>query len=281
MKPLLLILFLSFSVCSYAQVKSVEYYANGKTKIESFVKNNTYDSTYVEYFENGNKKTEGFFKKRTYKTSSQVIIQTTCGTGRDTTKPYEGIKNGLWKSYYENGQLSLSGSYFGDIKVGQWLSYDKTGKLDEAEFYNAGNLIEQKEYYPNGNLQSLLIRTTEFVKDKKGQSGSSEHTDNICEYYETGELKCIKTLNNDGERTGKYTEYWTNGFVKLTGEYKNDKKNGIFREYHNNGNTKFEGIIKDDIPQDRQYFSNEHGKNIKIETWKKGILISTELKDGK
>ncbi len=288
MKPILLIIFLMLVICtSFAQIKTVEYYKSGKIKIQCFVKNNIYDSTFVEYYENGQKKSEGTFKKCTYKTSSTMIVQSTCGVGSDTTKPSEGIKNGLWKTYYEDGKLNLTGSYFCNIRVGQWLSYDEKGKLDEDEFYNAGKLIQKKEYYSNGNLESFLTRTLETIKEKKDKrykndnSYTTIHTDNVSEYYETGELSCVKTLNNDDELTGKYTEYWPNGFVKVSGEYKEDKKNGTFIEYYENGNTKFEGIIKDDVPQDKQYFLNQQGKVIKIETWKKGVLVSTEMKDGK
>jgi antitoxin component YwqK of YwqJK toxin-antitoxin module len=274
--------FLIHTLSGFPQTKTIKYYDNGKVKLEGFIKNNSYDSIFISYYENGNKKTEGTYKKVGYHTSSTSIIQSACGTGRDTTEPSEGIKNGKWKHFYENGQLQNVSNYFGNIQVGQSLSYDSTGKLTMNEFYNAGNLIQRQEYFNNGNLKSLFTRTFEsFIEDKKYKAVyKTVYVDKVLEYYETGELRCIKFFNNDDELNGKYIEYWQNGFVKIEGEYKDGNKNGIFREYYENGNTKFEGIIKDDIPQGKQYFSNEKGKSIKIETWKNGKIIKTEEKSG-
>lgn len=270
------------TVYSFSQTKKVtEYYDNGKIRLEGFVNNNTYDSSFVSYYENGKKRAEGGYKKCTYKTSSTVIVQSTCGVGRDTTHPREGVYNGQWKFYYENGQLESVKNYFCNIKVGQWLLYDSTGKLLENEFYNADKLVQRQEYSKSGNLDKFVKRTyVQFKENKKDKSYKTTYTDNVYEYYETGELKCIKTVNENDEPTGSYFEYWKNGFVKMEGEYKDGVKNGIFREYYENGNTKFEGIIKNDIPQGKQYFSNDKGKNIRIETWKKGKLIRTEEKSG-
>ena len=279
------LIFISFFIILtpyvFSQTKETKYYDNGKVRLEGFVKNNTYDSTFISYYDNGNKKSEGIFKKCNYKTSSVSIVQMTCGVGRDTTEPNFGIKNGQWKYYYQSGQVKSIENYFCNIKVGQWLFYDSTGRLLENEFYNADKLIQRQEYSISGNLEKFTTRTYEsFKENKKDKSYITIHKDNIFEYYETGELKCIKTVNEDDETTGKYIEYWENGFVKTEGEYKDGLKNGIFREYYENGNTKFEGIIKNDIPQDKQYFSNDKGKNIKVETWKKGKIVKTEEKSG-
>ena len=258
----------------------LEYYDNGKLKLEGFVKNNTYDSTFISYYENGNKKSEGTYKKCTYKTNSMSIVQSGCGTGRDTTHPSEGIRNGQWKYFYESGKLKIISNYFGNIQVGQSLFYDTTGNLLENEFYNAGRLVQRQEYLPNGTLESFISRTYEEVKNKGEKSYTTTYFDKVLKYYSTGELKSIVTLNKDEEQTGKFIEYWENGFVKLEGEFKDGKKNGIFREFYQNGNTKFEGLIKNNIPQNKQYYSNDKGKNIKIQSWKNGKLVATEEKSG-
>ena len=281
MKSLIFIsFFLILTLLSYSQTKVTEYYENGRIKLESFVKNNTYDSTFISYYENRNKMTEGIYKKVGYKTSLMAISIMGCGTGRDTTKPFEGIKNGQWKQFYENGQLKSIENFFGDIQVGQSNFYDSLGNLLENKFYNAGRLIQKQEYFKNKVLEKFTNRSYFEIKNKGEKSYTKIYFDKVFEYYLTGELKSIATLNEDEKRTDKFIEYWENGFVKKEGEYKDGVKNGIFREYHQNGNTKFEGIIKNDIPQEKQYFSNDKGKNIKIETWRKGKLLKTEEKSG-
>ena len=281
MKSLIFIsFFLILTLLSYSQTKVTEYYENGRIKLESSLKNNTYDSTFISYYENRNKMTEGIYKKVGYKTSSMEISIMGCGTGRDTTKPFEGIKNGQWKQFYENGQLKSIENFFGDIQVGQSNFYDSLGNLLENKFYNAGRLIQKQEYFINKVLEKFTNRSYIEIKNKGEKSYTKIYFDKVFEYYLTGELKSIATVNEDEKRTDKFIEYWENGFVKKEGEYKDGVKNGIFREYHQNGNTKFEGIIKNDTPQEKQYFSNDKGKNIKIETWRKGKLLKTEEKSG-
>lgn len=279
MKSLITILtFIVLHLFAFSQTKVTKYYDNGKVKLQGFIKNNTYDSTFISYYENGNIQSEGTYKKALYKTNSMAISQSICGTGRDTTEPAEGIKNGQWKQYYANGQMKSVANYFGNIQVGQSKFYDSTGNLLENEFYNAGRLIQRQEYFVNGVLETFTNRNYEEIKNEGGKSYTTIYFDKVFEYYPTGELKSIITFNKDKEQTGKFIEYWENGFVKSEGEYKDGLKNGVFKEYYQNGNTQFEGIIKNDIPQDKQYFSNDKGKIIKIETWKKGKLIKTEAK---
>jgi antitoxin component YwqK of YwqJK toxin-antitoxin module len=278
-KSLIIIIILTTLTVSVFSQKSVtKYYANGKVRLTSFVKNNTYDSTFISYYENEKKRAEGIFKKCTYKTNSTVIVQGTCGIERDTTEPSEGIRNGEWKYYFEDGQLKLLENYFCGIKVGQWIYYDSTGRVLINEFYNAGNLIQKQEYSKSGNLQTFITRTYKSSKKREDNTYRVTYQDLVLEYYPTGELKRIKTVNEDDEETGKHIEYWENGFVMTEGEYEKGIKNGIFREYYENGNTKFEGIFKNDVPVGNHYFSNEKGKNIKIETWNKGKLKKTENK---
>ncbi|RKR82579.1 antitoxin component YwqK of YwqJK toxin-antitoxin module [Mucilaginibacter gracilis] len=262
----------------HAQQKIVKYYPSGKVKYEGFVKDGVLDSTYIEYYENGNKWMEGTYKKQYYKTSSVYIIKSTCGFRADTSKPSAGIMNGLWKWYDKNGKLSETANYFGNIQVGQYLSYDTTGKIEENKFYNAGNLIQRQEYN-NGILESFLMRTYITIKDKDGSAGLI-YADVVHEYYKTGELKCVKHLNNHNDLDGSYIEYWPNGFFKYVGEYKVNRKDGMFHDYYENGNFKFEGVFKNDYAEGKHYYCNEQGKIIKIETWKHDKLIATELKTG-
>lgn len=268
--------FLMFRVS--AQTPLVKYYDNGKVASRGFVRGDRYDSTFISYHENGQKASEGVFKNCSYRTSSLSIVQNPfCDVGADTTKPLRGIKNGEWKYYYANGRVKGIENFNCGINVGQELLYDSAGRLMERAFYNAGTLIQLQEYYPDGTLKVSTTRVAET--DDKGRK-TNAFKENISEYYETGILKCLKTVNEAGLPTGRYVEYWANGFVKMEGHYNNGKKEGLFIEYYENGNTKFEGVVKNDIPQDKQYFLNDQGTVTKVETWEKGRLVNTEDKTG-
>ena len=47
-------------------------------------------------------------------------------------------KLGMWKYYYDNGQLKTEGEYTGldfDVRCGTWKIYDTTGKLSSEIIY--------------------------------------------------------------------------------------------------------------------------------------------------
>ncbi|MGN7783527.1 toxin-antitoxin system YwqK family antitoxin [Niabella sp. 22666] len=279
MKLLLLLpTFIFLATEGLAQTPLVKYYDNGKIASRGFVKGDRYDSTFISYYENGNKASEGIFKNCSYRTSSIAIVRAPfCDVGANATKPLKGIKNGEWKCYYANGAVKNIENFHCGINVGQELVYDSAGRLLERAFYNAGTLIQLQEYYPGGTLKMSTTRVEEI--DDKGRK-TNAFKENISEYYETGILRCLKTVNEAGLPTGRYVEYWANGFVKMEGNYRAGKKEGVFREYYENGNTRFEGIIKNNIPQNQQYFLNDKGTVTKVETWKKGKLVKTEDKSG-
>ena len=87
----------------------------------------------------------------------------------------------------------------------------------------------------------------------------------------------IQELKDDIEKEN-FKEYYPNGFIKTESEIIDLDKNGVFREFYENGNTKYEGIFKDDKPIDKQYYYNSKGEVFKIETWKYGKIIETEIK---
>ncbi len=55
----------------------------------------------------------------------------------------------------------------------------------------------------------------------------------------TGQLKLIKNYKN-GVVHGKIVYYWDNGQIRLSGEYNNMRRVGLWKNYDNNGNLIFE-----------------------------------------
>jgi hypothetical protein len=114
-------------------------------------------------------------------------------------------KNGLQKSYYENGQIKLEENWKDDKKDGL-----------------------QKSYYENGQ-----IKLEENWKDHK-KDGLQKS------YYENGQLEEESTYKNDKE-IGLVKSYYQNGQLALEGNVKNDKYDGSFKSYYENGQLKSEG----------------------------------------
>ena len=46
-------------------------------------------------------------------------------------KIINGLKEGLWKSYYSNGKLQSECNFINGLKEGLWKSYHSNGKLEQ------------------------------------------------------------------------------------------------------------------------------------------------------
>lgn len=271
----MILIFLLIFAENYSQEKYVVKYQNGKTKIESFIKNNTLDSIYKEYHENGSLKTEGFYKNCEYKTNrkSIYVFLQTCGIPNKNDSIKAGKRHGTWKTYHENGVLNHISNFHCNIMQGNYFSYNKEGKLETIEFYNEGKLMYSQELNENG----IVVETSNYKYEYgKPESFKKSHT---FEFYDNGNLKSENILDGNNEKEIEvYKEYYPNGFLKIEMNTVNGNKNGVYREYYENGNVKYEGIFKNHIPIKKQYFFNANGSLLKIEIWKNGKVIKTKNK---
>lgn len=136
-----------------------------------------------------------------------------------------GKLDGIYREYYENGQLKLECTY-------------KDGQLDGIS----------KEYYKNNQL------SCEY-NFKNGQ------LDGLCkEYYDSGKIKEEYYCKN-GEFEGIYKKYYTNGKEKSEYNYKNGRISGIGKEYRINGDIDVEYDYKK-INLENIYKKYEVKKNI-------------------
>ncbi|WP_298393185.1 hypothetical protein [Flavobacterium sp.] len=276
-KTFILIFFLIITF-TYSQEKYVEKYSNGNLKVEGFLVGKTLDSIYKEYYENGKIKTEGFYKNCEYKTNYISIYTSlqTCGRINNNDSINNGKYHGTWKNYYDNEILKSVFNYHCGFLQGNNYTYYENGNIESIEFYNGGNLLTSIEYYENGFVAKNSFYT--YIHNKK-ESRNLKTTREL-EYYENGNLKIQREIIEKEKDVEIETvkEYYQNGFLKSETELIDLDKNGIYREYYENGNVKYQGKFQNDKPIEKQYHYHENGKRHKIEYWKKGKLINTEIK---
>lgn len=159
-----------------------------------------------------------------------------------------GQLDGIYREYYENGQLKLECTY-------------KNGQLEGTA----------KEYYKNKQL------SCEY-NFKNGQ------LDGLCkEYYESGKIKEEYYCKN-GKFEGTYKKYYTNGKEKSEYNYKNGRAEGTAKEYRINGDIEVEYDYKK-VNLENIYEKYENKKAITETTTKTNIApnsnINETLKDEK
>ena len=74
----------------------------------------------------------------------------------------KGIQNGVFKSYYDNGNLLISKNFVYGKEVGVSVKYHKNGKLQYESFMKDGFCIRQFHWDENGNL--LANKVSEFER---------------------------------------------------------------------------------------------------------------------
>ena len=111
---------------------------------------------------------------------------------------------------YKDGLLDGETAYFAKNKEIKLLS----------EMYTKGKLNgQQKSYFENGRLKSIVYYTNDRIKG-------------IVAYDRSGKL-LHKSMFEDG--TGDWKFYWSNGKVSEEGKYKSWRKDGIWKTYREDG----------------------------------------------
>ena len=194
---------------------------------------------------------------------------------------YEGeyidnIKNGEWKTYYENGNQEFIGYYKNGVINGKCKEYNNLGKLvfdgkykkgikwngKERIIYDCNQkkiIIERKysegkalcvEYYEHKKFSphNFDIKGLEFIQglinkghDKNDFSDEINYESYITNLLFIGEHVDDQALKDKINRNGKGNEYHENKKV-FSGEYKDGKRiNGKGKIYNHNGKLIFEG----------------------------------------
>ena len=68
-------------------------------------------------------------------------------TGVQHGEVVNGLKDGGWKGYYENGSLLWSGFYKKGLNVSTWVEYHKNGKVFTMGHYENGKKIGIWSFY--------------------------------------------------------------------------------------------------------------------------------------
>ena len=158
-----------------------------------------------------------------------------------------GELDGPYKEYFDNGELSIEGTYRHGQPEGTARLYHYCGALRETRPYQGGSINgEAVFYYPNGKLQ----RRAAYKADKQEGPETAYYPDGTVEYryqyaadqpqgpgevfYANKQLE-KKCVFDHGELHGPYTYYYTNGQVSSTGTYDHGQRTGPWHDFYASG----------------------------------------------
>jgi len=204
-----------------------------------------------------------------------------------------GLKQGHWKKYYDNGNMEYDGYFKNDKPVGEFkrffpgnkikaiMNYKEDGKTVKATLFyqNAkkaaeGTFIDMKKEgqwqyfsYYGGYLSSI----ENYINGKK--DGVS------CKYYENGKITEEIHWKN-GIKQGKWTRYYLNEKPIVSSTYVNNKLDGNYEAFYNNGNLKVKGIYSKDNRHGKWIYYDEKGEIKSTIKYHYGVVLDNdELKE--
>jgi len=134
------------------------------------------------------------------------------------------VKNGVYESYYSNGNIASTKSYKNNKLNGTSITYFSGGskKIKEVENYLDGKLHgECKSFFPNGKLEYYKLY----------ENGNRKL---IKEYYSDGSILSISNYIQDRQH-GEYKRFYPNGQLLNLDFYENGNRVGVSKRYSEKG----------------------------------------------
>lgn len=114
--------------------------------------------------------------------------------GKKVNQTENGLKEGLWRKFHENGQLSAEGEYSADLKEGLHRQWQKNGTLLLEGWYENGKANGLMKWFHEGGHLAAVGNMVNDVREGDWK---------ICDIEENG--FCIQAHFDNGKRSGVWT----------------------------------------------------------------------------
>ncbi|WRQ33788.1 toxin-antitoxin system YwqK family antitoxin [Bacteroidales bacterium MB20-C3-3] len=164
-----------------------------------------------------------------------------------------GLRDGLHIDYYENGTKRILANFRQDVLDGEFIEFYHNGKINKKSIYKLGKKVGLcSEYYENGQFKLAI----DYLDDKIKDGTYSEYDDKGIQIIEIkARSGVIQSKYNTVEKILTVYHDYSSNIKKEEGKIINNRKNGLWIERFSNGQISFEGEYKDDI---REGFGKEY-----------------------
>ena len=167
-----------------------------------------------------------------------------------------GLKQGLWREYYENDNIKIEKNYKDNILNGYYREYDQKGRVLVSKFYSNGEEIDKD---PEKDIKVEIVNQY----DDSGKIVSSggfvegvpiglhrEYTDsedivNIKEYSEAGQVVSQGIMDDKGLKNEFWKFYFPGGGVRSEGVFSNNLRSGEWKFYYPDGKLEQKGFYRE------------------------------------
>ena len=171
----------------------------------------------------------------------------------------KGLKQGLWRKYYNTDTLFSEGVYKNNTHTGTFKTFHKNGKPQSVLKFRGTKEISNAElFYEDGKIMS--------------HGKYIDHTkDSLWIYFDEEGNKNAEEFYNNGKKEGTWKIFYQNGKPSQVVFYKSDKKNGPYKEFFESGSPKIEAIMIDDEFNGIVKIYHPNGQVWQSGTYKKGL----------
>lgn len=192
-----------------------------------------------------------------------------------------GKEHGVWKWFDAGGRLRKEVVYKHGLKNGFQKEYDSDGNLVSIEKWVDGILQEnveeltrlevRRDYFSDGRIKveaTYRNGVPEGVRREYADDGSISKT----YVFRNGKVVAEGILSEDGRRQGTWKEYYSDGRIKSTGNFTNDRRTGDWVFYHPNGLIEQTGTYTDEgLLTGRWQWYHPNGQLHRDESYREGI----------
>jgi antitoxin component YwqK of YwqJK toxin-antitoxin module len=217
------------------------YFSNGQLKEEVLYLNNKKHGIAREYDLEG-----VIVSLLTYKNGTLIDRE------KINRKDENGLKQGVWKTFYDNNRINYEMNYVDDLLTGAYKEFDEGGNLKVLIQYTQGIIVEdldtvamdvdiQNRYDTLGNLIfSGTYRKNVPVGIHRFYAADGK-VNNAYLYSDYGVKLGEGIITNEGKREGEWKLFYEDGSLKAKGRYNNNLPNGTWKYFYAQGKTEQEG----------------------------------------
>jgi antitoxin component YwqK of YwqJK toxin-antitoxin module len=193
-----------------------------------------------------------------------------------------GMKQGSWKFFWDNGNLMLEGYYQNDKKNGFFKYYDWAGNFQKIEKWENDILIEDAietkrldrkvDYHPNGKIKTVAY----FYKGiPDGVRREYSPQGEVVKSYQlrNGILMGEGIIDDNGKKQGEWKEFYETGELRAKGKYINSKPVGEWIYYFENGKIEIIGTYSRKGQKDGEWlWYYPDGNILSVENYAGGLM---------
>jgi uncharacterized protein len=158
----------------------------------------------------------------------------------------KGLRQGDWREFHPNGNVSKDMSYKDNQLQGFYREYDARGRLTLTLLYDNGRVIEAQEddndeieivnrYNETGGLIYSGPYRKGIAVGIHREYDAAGGIINSKIYSDEGIVVSEGIVNEAGNRTGRWKDYYPDGSVQAEGQYLNNLRTGAWKFYSTDG----------------------------------------------